>query len=519
MPPPCLPTAKKCQISSATSNNCFAQCQAIAGCSENSPYITQCVCCSMGDLDIGVDVPECSTAVGGGTSVGGSCSSDTQCTSGSCKGGRCCGSSGTSPGCTACNSVGGCASCGSDYTLSTSESRCFFKGTCAASEYWPQATNQGDGSMVLFGVIARYNFNEEVNGVYNKLDTFNDRPSYKKLSYSKTSYSGPDEVVPEYFLYYMSDQGAWYISTTLGGTSINAQLRQNVLTPDQATIAWEAWDGQQWSKMDGCPSKLGFTLGDQCYVDFQCASGSCRGGKCCNLNGQSAGCMKCDFDGDCLRCDKDYCYKQFACVPAKDCEFEDGAFCTVDIECASGLCQGNRCQKKPTTTAPTTTSTTTTTTTATTTTTETKTSFPTTRTCDDAGVFDAASCTQSCIGLSNNDGFSCGTATTKEAGSFQTTNAETTCTCILCNAVLCKPPPATTAGTPPSGPDPASDGSSSGSGSQRGTGGGTASAGAIAGAVVGALVVVGLVVGGAVCVVSRRNTRTKAHAITQMDEL
>ena len=55
------------------------------------------------------------TGVVGGKSDGGSCSSSSQCTSGVCRGGNCCGPKGRSTGCTVCDSDGDCSTCSSGY--------------------------------------------------------------------------------------------------------------------------------------------------------------------------------------------------------------------------------------------------------------------------------------------------------------------------------------------------------------------------------------------------------------------
>ena len=57
------------------------------------------------------------------TPGGGSCSSDIECSSGVCRGGKCCGPKGQSTGCSDCDSDGECSICSSGYTKTNNE--CF----------------------------------------------------------------------------------------------------------------------------------------------------------------------------------------------------------------------------------------------------------------------------------------------------------------------------------------------------------------------------------------------------------
>ena len=74
-------------------------------------------------------------------SDGGSCYSSSQCDSGVCRGGNCCGSKGRSTGCTDCDSDGDCSTCSSGYTNSnyqcvaskkSSGSTCSYNSDCSS---------------------------------------------------------------------------------------------------------------------------------------------------------------------------------------------------------------------------------------------------------------------------------------------------------------------------------------------------------------------------------------------------
>lgn len=46
--------------------------------------------------------------------------------------------------------------------------------------------------------------------------------------------------------------------------------------------------------------------GSACTENDDCATKVCRGGRCCGEKGSSAGCLACDHDGECDRCDEGY---------------------------------------------------------------------------------------------------------------------------------------------------------------------------------------------------------------------
>ena len=68
----------------------------------------------------------------------GSCSSNSQCTTGACKGGQCCNSKGVPSACTSCYGDGDCKACSSGYTLSRYSCQLCSstnRATCASGKY------------------------------------------------------------------------------------------------------------------------------------------------------------------------------------------------------------------------------------------------------------------------------------------------------------------------------------------------------------------------------------------------
>ena len=103
------------------SNTCY-DLKNVNGCYNNC--VNSGHCCWFQTNDMSVCCPSGSRCNGYGScsaaSNGGSCSSSSSCSSGTCKGGRCCGSKGRSTGCTKCDTDGDCAECSSGYVLTSS---------------------------------------------------------------------------------------------------------------------------------------------------------------------------------------------------------------------------------------------------------------------------------------------------------------------------------------------------------------------------------------------------------------
>lgn len=108
------PAGSSCSWNSdCMSGNCEGRCcsSSVGSACNSCSSSGSCNGCSSGSyLSGGV----CYTAV----SAGGSCSSDSRCASGLCRGGRCCSSSSNSL-CSSCNSLGSCSSCSYGYSLNS----------------------------------------------------------------------------------------------------------------------------------------------------------------------------------------------------------------------------------------------------------------------------------------------------------------------------------------------------------------------------------------------------------------
>jgi len=112
--------------------------------------------------------------------------------------------------------------------------------------------------------------------------------------------------------------------------------------------------------------------GGVCAADDDCASGSCKGGICCNARGAEDSCTACSYSGgNCLTCADSYKFVAARCVDECDCGagcascdcgvcsacdagyYLDGEKCVTahpagdqcasHDQCASGACRGGRC--------------------------------------------------------------------------------------------------------------------------------------------------------------------------------
>ena len=113
--------------------------------------------------------------------------------------------------------------------------------------------------------------------------------------------------------------------------------------------------------------------GGVCAADTECKSGVCAGGRCCNADGQSEGCVACTVSGNCQTCGEGFLKRGASCIDACECtpgctdgecdcgtcqaceaayfmlagrcnpKVSNGAQCTSDSECASGSCAGGNC--------------------------------------------------------------------------------------------------------------------------------------------------------------------------------
>lgn len=115
--------------------------------------------------------------------------------------------------------------------------------------------------------------------------------------------------------------------------------------PIQPDIVLSDYDSQSSMLLVGDTLSFCVTLsgdwqaGRLCSNDGQCASGSCKASRCCGLRGKSAGCLGCDFDGDCNSCSNGYALSDFQCSR----KLGDGEPCDSSDQCSSSSCKGGHC--------------------------------------------------------------------------------------------------------------------------------------------------------------------------------
>ena len=185
-------------------------------------------------------------------SAGSSCSSNNDCTSGTCRGDNCCGTKGQSTGCTACNSNGDCASCSSDFYLSS--------GVCLSKKV--------DGS----SCSDRSNNNLICNSI-----------SLQALQHDDLNCPHDPDIDN-------CESSSLQIGDLCEG---DGECNTN-------------------SDLDNCDDYDIYRVLDFA-ISNQCSSGTCSGGKCCNDNGKSAGCTECDSNGDCKMCSTSYYKSALRC--------------------------------------------------------------------------------------------------------------------------------------------------------------------------------------------------------------
>ena len=174
---------------------------------------------------------------------GATCSSNSSCKSGVCRGGNCCGATGRSTGCTDCEAStrrgwapadeGACSTCSSGYTLK--ENGCVWN------------TNITDGG------------------------------SCQQNSQCKSG-------------------------VCRGGICCGARGRSMGCTACDVTGDCSTCSSG-YTLTSGQCSRWN---GGSCSSSSQCTSGVCRGGNCCGSKGRSTGCTDCDSDGDCSTCSSGY---------------------------------------------------------------------------------------------------------------------------------------------------------------------------------------------------------------------
>lgn len=93
------------------------------------------------------------------------------------------------------------------------------------------------------------------------------------------------------------------------------------------------------AKVDGttCDSSA-YEEGDA-HGHAECVSGNCKGGRCCSA-AALLGCATCSNAGVCSECATGYITTS---SESSSCKVVPGGSCSIDLDCASGDCRGNRC--------------------------------------------------------------------------------------------------------------------------------------------------------------------------------
>ena len=234
----------------------------------------------------------------GDTSDGQACTTNTQCKSGDCRGGNCCGSKGRSSGCTDCNSDGDCFSCSPSYYKSAYQ--CFSK--------------KSDGSTC------------DNDGQCDRGDCHGGRCC------------GP------YQCFIKKPDGSTCIRDVQcnsgdcrGGNCCGDKGQSTGCTDCNPDGECSTCRFSYYRRANQCFSEK--HDGASCSFSDECDSPLCRGGNCCGDKGQRTGCTDCNPDGECSTCSSSYFLSDNQCYSKK----HDGSTCESNSHCSSGACRGGRC--------------------------------------------------------------------------------------------------------------------------------------------------------------------------------
>eukprot|EP00911_Craspedida_sp_UC1_P002710 UC1_evm3s1989 len=257
--------------------------------------------------------------------AGESCSADSQCHTGDCRGGSCCNVLGQTRGCTRCNAEGTCFECqGADVYLS---------GVIHGIS--------GGEDIVLEGFSEYGSVYGIFDGLWVHVGTYKGKPAYSMASSNdglKIYYIPSEDLGSTIGVWALSDE-SW------GSTSVYAYSRTSISPPELSGAAWllgGTSDQASWIPTGKCAPLR--DPGESCVFGDICAGDTCRGFSCCSAKGRSAGCTQCSSNnGDCTACSSGYylsptrhqCYALRAA--GETCQTH-GA-----IQCASGSCKNGYC--------------------------------------------------------------------------------------------------------------------------------------------------------------------------------
>ena len=127
----------------------------------------------------------------------------------------------------------------------------------------------------------------------------------------------------------------------LSGLDDCAFNTQDLVTPQQCTMVWSG-DKDRVITIDLTMAHTNTPSGELCAQSSTCASGSCKTATCCKVN--DVDCDECGQpDGACTFCSNNFVVQNDFCQPRSTA----GETCSVDSDCASGSCKGQRCCSFP----------------------------------------------------------------------------------------------------------------------------------------------------------------------------
>ena len=244
--------------------------------------------------------------------AGKACIDDSQCVSESCKGGRCCNISGASSFCTACDAAADCISCSDGHYLSgnqciakhTDSSFCIDDSQCA-SDICKGGRCCNMSSQTLGCITC-------------------DLSGHCSSCSDKYFLSG-NECFTKYVDGNVCDSTGGHVvclsNTCVGRRCCNVKGQSSGCVACDMKGDCGSCNSSYILSGGACMANYGD--GDTCGNDDECASEVCRGGRCCNINGQSPGCIACDAAGDCIGCSRGYTVNSSTCTALSSNNYAD----------------------------------------------------------------------------------------------------------------------------------------------------------------------------------------------------